>query len=154
MAIDKLIRPRGLTTDIIVFTLEDEKLKIMLIKRASEPFLGSWALPGSFLRDNEGSKGAALRTLKEKAGVINVYLEQLYTFDGSERDPRGKICTITYFALVPPKKTILEKSGKNIQTPSFFPINKLPKLAFDHKSIINYAAKRLQSKLEYTIYFI
>lgn len=147
--IQKLIQSRGLTTDVVMFTLEDDKLKVLLIRRASEPFKGSWALPGSFLLNEEGSQEAAVRTLKEKAGVKNVYLEQLYTFDGSGRDPRGRVCTVAYFALVPRHKIKLE-TGKNIQTPSFFSLNKLPKLAFDHKKIIEYAVKRLQAKLEYT----
>src|SRR3989344_7464595 len=119
---NEFISPRGLTTDVVIFTLEDEGLKVLLINRANKPFLGSWALPGSFLRDSEGSQKAAFRTLKEKAGVINVYLEQLYTFDGSGRDPRGKICTIAYFALVPRQKIEFQK-GQKIQTPSFFSVN-------------------------------
>lgn len=146
---NKLIRPQGLTTDVVIFTIEDDELKALLIKRANEPFRESWALPGGFLFDEEDSQDAALRILKEKAGVNNVYLEQLYTFDGSGRDPRGKICTVTYFALVPRHKIKFE-GGNNIQTPSFFPIKKLPKLAFDHNRIVDYAIKRLQAKLEYT----
>lgn len=146
---NKLIRPQGLTTDVVIFTIEDEELKVLLIKRASEPFKSVWALPGGFLFDDEGSQDAASRILKEKAGVKNVYLEQLYTFDGSGRDPRGKVCTITYFALVPRHKIKFER-GENIQTPFFFSVNKLPKPAFDHKKITDYAVKRLQSKLEYT----
>ena len=145
----RLIGPRGLTTDVVIFTIEDGKLKVLLIKRVNEPSLGYWALPGSSWCGKEGSQKAATRTLKEKAGVSNVYLEQLYTFDGPGRDPRGKVCTITYFALVPRYKIKFE-GEKNIQTPSFFLVNKLPRLAFDHKRIIDYSVRRLQSKLEYT----
>lgn len=145
----KLIRSRGLTTDIVIFTIEHNRLKALLIKRTNEPFKEEWALPGGFVWDNEGSQDAAFRILKEKAGVKNVFLEQLYTFDGSGRDPRGRVCTVVYFALVL-FKDIHIKSGKNIQTPIFYPVNKLPKLAFDHKKIVDYAVKRLRSKLEYT----
>jgi len=146
---NKLIRPRGLTTDVVIFTMEDEKLKVLLIKRANEPFKGMWALPGGFLLEKEGSQEAAFRILKEKAGIKNVYLEQLYTFDGSGRDPRGSVCTVSYFALTP-RQTITFDPGEDIQTPVFFSADKLPKLAFDHQGIVNYAKKRLQAKLEYT----
>lgn len=149
MVSQKLIKPQGLTTDIVIFTIEDEELKVLLIRRANDPFRGKWALPGGFIFNNEGSQDAALRVLKSKAGVQNVYLEQLYTFDNSGRDPRGRVCTIAYFALIPRHK-IKFKNGKNIQMPSFFAVKNLPKLAFDHKNIINYAISRLQAKLEYT----
>lgn len=145
----KLIQPPALTTDVVIFTIEDGLLKVLLIKRNNEPFKNEWALPGGFILNDEGSRTAASRVLKEKASVRNVYLEQLYTFDGSGRDPRGQVCTVAYFALVLHKNLTLE-SGKNIQTPLFYPVKRLPKLAFDHKGIINYAVKRLQSKLEYT----
>lgn len=145
----KLIRPHGLTTDVIIFTIEEGLLKVLLIKRANEPFKDSWALPGGFIWDNEGSRDAASRILKEKAGLKNVYLEQLYTFDGSGRDPRGRVCTVTYFALVL-RQDISFKLTKNIQNPMLYSVNKLPQLAFDHKKIIDYAIKRLQAKLEYT----
>ncbi|HEY4474971.1 MAG TPA: NUDIX domain-containing protein [Candidatus Paceibacterota bacterium] len=145
----KLIRPHSLTTDVIIFTIENGKLKILLIKRANDPFKNKWALPGGFINDNEGSQDAALRVLKNKAGLKNVYLEQLYTFDGSSRDPRGRVCTVVYFALVL-LEDIKFESGKKLQTPVFYPVNKLPQLAFDHKKIVTYAIKRLRSKLEYT----
>jgi len=145
----KLIRPHSLTTDVIIFTIENGQLKILLIKRANDPFKNKWALPGGFINDNEGSQDAALRVLKNKAGLKNVYLEQLYTFDGSSRDPRGRVCTVVYFALVL-LEDIKFESGKKLQTPVFYPVNKLPQLAFDHKKIVTYAIKRLRSKLEYT----
>ena len=145
----KLIRPHSLTTDVIIFTIENGQLKILLIKRANDPFKNKWALPGGFINDNEGSQDAALRVLKNKAGLKNVYLAQLYTFDGSSRDPRGRVCTVVYFALVL-LEDIKFESGKKLQTPVFYPVNKLPQLAFDHKKIVTYAIKRLRSKLEYT----
>lgn len=149
VAIAKLLEFKSVTSDVVVFTIENRELEVLLIKRANKPFLGSWALPGGFISREEGSRDAALRVLKEKAGVANVYLEQLFTFDDSGRDPRGRVCTIAYFALVPRSKIKFEK-GKSIQTPLFFHIKNLPGLAFDHKKIIRYAAKRLRSKLEYT----
>ena len=131
----KIIRLHSLTTDVIIFTIENGQLKILLIKRAHDPFKNKWALPGGFIDNNEGSQDAAFRVLKNKAGLKNVYLEQLYTFDGSGRDPRGRVCTVVYFALVL-LEDIKFESGKKLQTPVFYPVNKLPQLAFDHKKIV------------------
>lgn len=131
----------SVTADTVIFTIDENRLKVLLIKRANAPFQNWWALPGVFLLKNEGVDKAALRALKEKAGVKISYLEQLYTFDSEHRDPRGHVISTTYFALCP--NTKLQKSY-------LFPINKLPKPAFDHKKIINYAVSRLRAKLEYT----
>ncbi len=138
-----------IATDIVIFTINNDELQVLLIKRDHKPFQNSWALPGGFLHDKATTQDTAKRILKEKAGITNVYIEQLFTFDGLQRDPRGRIVSITYFALVPDQK-IKIKSGKNVQTPTFFSVKKLPPLAFDHKDIIRYAQKRLQAKLEYT----
>ena len=140
---------QSVTTDVVIFTVEDDHLNVLLIKRSNAPFQNFWALPGGFLHENESPEKAAARVLKDKAGITNVYLEQLYTFADSGRDPRGSIITISYFALAPQDKIKINKSDKT-QTPTFYPIKKMPKLAFDHKGIIGYALKRLQSKLEYT----
>jgi len=140
---------QSVTTDVVIFTIEDDQLKVLLIKRANEPFKDQWALPGGFLLENEDPDKAASRILWNKSGIKNVYLEQLYTFGGSGRDPRGKIITISYFALAPKDKIKIVASPK-IQTPTFRSIKKLPDMAFDHNRIITYALQRLQSKLEYT----
>lgn len=145
----KLYTPPAVTVDTVIFTIEDGQLKVLLIKRADQPFKGSWALPGGFLLKNETSEQGALRILKEKAGVKSVYVEQLYTFDGVGRDPRGHVLTVAYFALAPRDKIRFEGNG-DLQTPAFHSVKKLPSLAFDHKNIISYAIKRLQAKLEYT----
>lgn len=139
----------SVTTDVVIFTIENKELKVLLIKRARGPYKNFWALPGSFIQKNETSKDAALRTLANKAGVKNVYIEQLYTFDENRRDPRGQIMSVTYFALVP-RQNIKFEGLKDLQRPTFLSVRKLPHLAFDHKEIINYASQRLQSKLEYT----
>ena len=115
----KFIWPSGLTTDIVIFTVEEGSLKVLLIKRANEPFQDKWALPGGFPFKDETTHQAALRILEKKAGIKNVYVEQLYTFDGSGRDPRGHVCTVAYFALAHRHKITFE-SGKNVQTPAFF----------------------------------
>ncbi len=140
---------QSVTTDIVIFTIEENELRVLLIKRANEPFKNQWALPGGFLFQDEEPEHAALRVLKDKAGIKDVYVEQLYTFGGSGRDPRGKVITISYVALAPKDKIKIYESSK-IQNPTFRSVKKLPDTAFDHNRIINYALKRLQSKLEYT----
>ena len=141
--------PIAATVDVVIFTIEEDELKVLLIKRANDPYKNHWALPGGFLNHDEPTKAAALRILNNKAGVKDVYLEQLYTFDTLGRDPRGHIITVSYFALVNPDAMRLQKI-EDLQTPTFFNIKKLPRLAFDHETIIEYAKKRLAYKLEYT----
>lgn len=145
----KLYTSPALTVDVIIFTIEDEKLKVLLIKRADKPFRDKWALPGGFLLKNETTERAALRILEEKAGVKNVYLEQLYTFDSLKRDPRGHVVSVSYFSVVNRKIIVFEK-GSNIQTPTLQPVENIPGLAFDHNEIVAYALQRLSYKIEYT----
>src|SRR3989344_5736408 len=90
----------SVTVDLVIFTVIDNELKVLLIKRGQEPFIDFWALPGGFVRINESLEEAALRELKEETGIQKVYLEQLYTFGNPKRDPRGRVVTISYFALV------------------------------------------------------
>jgi len=91
----------GITVYLVIFTVNKDKLKVMLAKRAEAPFSGCWSLPGGFLLVGESLEDAAFRVLKEKAGVKDVYLEQLYTFGKPNRDPRTRVITVAYFALIP-----------------------------------------------------
>ncbi len=136
------------TVDIVIFTIYNEKLHILLIQRKSQPFQNSWASPGGFLEKDETLIEAAGRELCEETGVRRIYLEQLYTFGDPGRDPRGRVITVAYFALVPAPLEI--SAGSDAKSAKWWPVNGLPKLAFDHKKIINYAMDRLQAKLEYT----
>lgn len=138
----KLYFPPAVTVDAVIFTVEKGQLKVLLVKRLIQPFNGRFALPGGFLMKNETSRQAAGRILKEKTGLAKVYLEQLYTFDDLQRDPRGHVLTVAYFALI--NRDNLKSSGE------LRAVSKLPKLAFDHKDIIAYALQRLRYKLEYT----
>lgn len=137
------------TADAVIFTVQDGALKVLLIKRARAPYANQAALPGGFLLKNETTKDAVLRILRDKAGVKNVYVEQLYTFDERGRDPRGQVFSVAYFALVPNVKLVL-RNGEDLQRPRLASARNLPKLAFDHKKIIKYAVRRLRAKLEYT----
>lgn len=145
---EKFFNP-GVTVDIVVFTIEEDTLRVLLIKRADVPYKGAYALPGGFVHEGETSRDAALRVLATKAGVKDVYVEQLFTFDNLGRDPRGQIMSVTYFALVPREK-IQVVDGPLTEQPSFLSVKNPPELAFDHKEILSYATKRLTDKILYT----
>jgi 8-oxo-dGTP diphosphatase len=138
----------GIAVDVVLFTIEDDHLDVLLIKRNKKPFKNGWALPGGFIQKNETAEKTALRVLKKEAGVNNIYLEQLYTFSDINRDPRGRIISISFFALARKDKTWFK--GKELLTPTLTPLSKITKLIFDHNKILNYAIQRLKAKLEYT----
>lgn len=138
-----------LTVDIIIFTVENGQFKTLLIKRKSPPFKGKWALPGGFLKKEEPIYSAVLRELKEETGVEGVYLEQLYTFGEPKRDPRGRVITVAYYALAP-RELMKIKAADDAKNAKLFSMTELPKLAFDHKKILNYALFRIRNKIQYT----
>jgi 8-oxo-dGTP diphosphatase len=137
------------TVDIVVFTVHEETLQVLLIERGIDPFKGRYALPGGFVRAEETLEKAAFRELLEETGTKDVYLEQLYTFGDPHRDPRGRVVTVAYYALVPTDKSPL-LAGTDAATAGWYPVSTLPPLAFDHKKIVEYAVDRLRNKLEYT----
>lgn len=139
----------SVTVDLVVFTIKDNMLKILLIKRDVEPFKGTWAIPGGFVKMEESLEDAAKRKLEEETGVKDVYMEQLYTFGEQERDPRGRVITIAYIALINSENVKLS-STIDVSDVQWFSIKKLPPLAFDHRNILDYAIKRLKWKFEYT----
>lgn len=135
--------------DAVIFTLEDRRLKVLLIRRRFKPFRGRCALPGGFIRPNEDLYKAAQRELQEETGVKNIFLEQLYTFGSPRRDPRGRVISAVYFALAP-RHLIKFKVSDDAQEAGLFEVKFLPKLAFDHRQIIKYALTRLRNKIDYT----
>ena len=135
--------------DIIIFTIKDEKLQTLLIKMKKKPFANCWAAPGGMVRPNESVDDAAKRILNEKSGVSGVYLEQLYTFGKINRDPFGRVVSVAYFALVPSDSLFL-KTTKEYGDIKWFPIDKLSKLAYDHREIVKCAINRLRNKLGYS----
>jgi len=137
----------SVAVDIVIFTVINNSLKVLLIERLLDP--KSWALPGGFVLKNEDLEQAAKRELREEAGISDVYLEQLYTFGDPKRDSRGRVISVAYFALVNAEKVNL-RSGSDAKQAKWFSLKELPKLAFDHQNILNYARKRLIWKLEYT----
>jgi 8-oxo-dGTP diphosphatase len=134
--------------DLVLFTIRDSRLQVLLIRRGLAPFLGRWALPGGFVRDGESLDDAAFRELREETGVKDVYLEQLYSFGEPDRDPRGRVLSVAYFALVSADRTL--EPGTDAAEAAWHPAGAVPPLAFDHAGILSYALERLRNKLEYT----
>jgi 8-oxo-dGTP diphosphatase len=137
-----------LTVDIVLFTIRDPRLELLLIKRLAKPFEHRYALPGGFVLEDESLEAAAARELQEETGVDKVYLEQLYTFGDPKRDPRGRVITVAYYALVPRPQAL--HAGPDASYAAWFPVTELPPLAFDHRKIVEYAHQRLRNKLDYT----
>ena len=139
----------GLTVDCVVFGLdEQDSLKVILILRKLPPFQGQWALPGGFVHLDETLEEAAFRELREETGIENVFLEQLYTFGGLDRDPRERIVTVAYYALVNLREYDIEATTDAMDA-AWFAIDELPKLPFDHQQIFETALNRLRGKIRY-----
>ena len=139
----------AVTVDIAIFTIRGDELKVLLIKRALEPFVGRWALPGGFVGIDESLIDAAKRELAEETGVSAAYLEQLYTFGAPDRDPRERVISVTYFALMP-SDALEIKAASDAEGVGWFSIDELPDLAFDHSDILGMALERLAAKLDYS----
>lgn len=136
----------AVTTNVVIFTILDDKLKLLLVKRPRPPFQGVWALPGGFITMDEDLEASALRALERETGVAGVYLEQLFTFGRPDRDPRERVITVAYYALVPPDRLRVSER----QDVGWFAFEALPSLAFDHQEIVTMAAQRLAAKLDYS----
>jgi 8-oxo-dGTP diphosphatase len=141
--------PRAaLTVDCVVFGFDQAELKVLLIKRGIAPFKGKWALPGGFVRVDETVDEAARRELAEETNLHGVFLEQLYTFGTINRDPRERVVTVAYFALV----ALAEHPATGATDASeaaWHPVAGLPALAFDHAEVLETAIQRLRSKVRY-----
>ncbi len=145
---DDYERP-SVTVDVVIFSLVDEDLRILLIQRKHAPYQNMWAIPGGFVKMDESLEEAAVRELFEETGVSGMYIEQLYTFGEPNRDPRTRVITVAYFALIPHDVLRLQ-AGDDAAETAWFSIWDLPELAFDHRKILDYALTRLRYKLEYS----
>jgi len=138
-----------LAVDAVVFGFDYGDLKILLIKRGLEPFIGQWALPGGFVRKGESPDAAVRRELAKETGIAQeVFLEQLYTFGEPDRDPRGWVLTVAHFALVKLSDFTI-KAATDAKDVQWFRVSDLPQLAFDHAKIISMALQRLKGKVRY-----
>jgi len=138
-----------LTTNIVVFTLRDEQLKLLLVRRANAPYQGYWSQPGGVVGEDEDIEANATRKLEEGTGVSGVYLEQLYTFGTPERDPRERVVSVAYYALVASKRLRL-RTDEHSEGVGWFALDELPELAFDHAQMADTAHQRLAAKLDYS----
>lgn len=137
-----------ITVDIVLFTIRHRALHVLLIRRGIKPYEGRYAIPGGFVLEDESLDAAASRELYEETGVRDVYLEQLYTFGDVRRDPRGRVVTVAYYALVPESGDV--RGGSDAREAAWFPVSDLPSLAFDHARIVDTALERLRGKLSYS----
>lgn len=144
----------SVAVDFLLFTIEDDELKVLMVRRKEEPFSGMLALPGVAVLEDETLEHAARRCLEEETGITeSIYLEQLYTWgDNCNRDPRGRVISISYMALIP-REQLIEKIGERVLEVGFESVEKLlneEQLAFDHREIIQYGRERIRNKTEYT----
>lgn len=142
----------NIAVDVVIFTLRDRDLQACLVRRGGATFMGYWALPGGRVHPDETLEDAAARILNDRTGVHDVYLQQLYTFGDVNRDPRGRVISVTYFALVSAEQ--LEQNqrqdDKSSDSVAWHSVYDLPQLAFDHAEILDYALTRLRYKIEYS----
>ena len=133
--------PRAsITADIIIFLKESNSNKILLIKRGRGPFKNTWALPGGFMDMDETIEKTAIRELEEETSLKNIELKQLYTFSEINRDPRHRTVSIVFYGFTD-KNNCKAVGGDDASEATWFDITDLPKLAFDHKEIIDFAIK-------------
>ncbi|OGH46979.1 MAG: hypothetical protein A3A51_01225 [Candidatus Levybacteria bacterium RIFCSPLOWO2_01_FULL_39_10] len=147
--LSKIEKP-AVSVTVLIFSINDGRLEVVLINRVREPFVGFWSLPGDILPIKNDLDEAAKKILFDKTGIKNIYLEQLYTFGDPKRDPRGRVITVAYFALLPYNSVDLSKAPDALHA-KWIPVKNLStNLAFDHKKIIAYGAERLKNKIEYS----
>lgn len=136
----------AVTTDCVIFGFDGSELQVLLIERGIEPFKGKWAFPGGFLKMDETAREGALRELKEETGLENAYIEQFNTYSNPWRDPRERVITIAHYALVRIQEV---KGGDDAAKAQWFPIDKVPQLAFDHDKILRDAMRKLRERIHF-----
>jgi 8-oxo-dGTP diphosphatase len=137
----------AVAADACLFTVQEAKLKILLIRRADEPYKGDWALPGGFVNIDETLEQAVQRELEEETGASGFYFEQLEAFGAVDRDPRERVISVAYVALAPAEHIKL-KADSDASEVAWFAIDSLPDLAFDHATMVSRAVQRVRAKLE------
>jgi 8-oxo-dGTP diphosphatase len=146
--VTKYERP-SVTVDVVIFSVVEGQLKVLLIQRKNWPFEGTWAIPGGFVDMDEPLEDAAARELYEETGIEGVYLEQFYTFGQPDRDPRTRVISVAYLALVDAGQ-LQPRAADDAADVGWFPVHEPPPLAFDHVDMLKRAFQRLRHKLEST----
>ncbi|MDO4497277.1 MAG: NUDIX domain-containing protein [Bacteroidales bacterium] len=136
----------SVTTDCVIFGFDGQSLQVLLIERGIEPFKGRWAFPGGFLNPDESAEVGALRELKEETGLDGAYIEQFHTYTDPNRDPRERVITIAYYALV---RIQAVQGGDDAARAKWFPIEEVPQLAFDHDRILRDATRKLRERIHF-----
>lgn len=136
----------AVTTDCVIFGFDGERLQVLLIERGIEPFKGRWAFPGGFIKMDETAEEGALRELKEETGMENAFIQQFHTFSNPLRDPRERVITIAYYALVRIQEV---KGGDDAASARWFPLDEIPALAFDHDHMLRMATQRLRQEIHF-----
>jgi 8-oxo-dGTP diphosphatase len=146
----RAIRPDqiAVTVDVVTFIIQEGRLHVLLIKRRNPPYQGMWAIPGGFVEVDEPLETAAARELREETGLHDIYMEQLYTYGAPLRDPRGRVVSVVYLAVIGVGAD--PHADDDATDAAWFAVDELPPLAFDHADILYYAVQRLRYKLEYT----
>ena len=136
----------AVTTDCVIFGFDGERLQVLLIERGIEPYKGKWAFPGGFLKMDETTEEGALRELREETGLERAYIQQFHTFSDPHRDPRERVITIAYYALVKIQEV---HGGDDAASARWFPLSEIPSLAFDHDYILRMATQRLREEIHF-----
>jgi 8-oxo-dGTP diphosphatase len=136
--------------DAVVYQIRAGRLSVLLIRRERAPFAGLWALPGGFVEPDEDLSAAARRELREETGIDLSWMEQLYSFGDPQRDPRGRVISVSYLAIVPADEKVQPHAGDDARQAEWFDADHLPAMAFDHQTILEVARQRLRAKIEYT----
>lgn len=131
----------AVTTDCVILTFHEDRLKILLIRRGIEPYKGCWALPGGFLRMDESAEEGAVRELREETGVTGCTIKQFHTFSAPGRDPRERVITIAFYALMKWQKAT---GADDAELAEWLPVDSLPPLAFDHEEIVRMAMESIR----------
>ena len=136
----------AVTTDCVIFGFDGERLQVLLVERGIEPYKGRWAFPGGFLKMDETAEEGALRELREETGLERAYIQQFHTFSDPHRDPRERVITIAYYALVKIQEV---HGGDDAASACWFPLSEIPSLAFDHDYILRMATQRLREEIHF-----
>lgn len=136
----------SVTTDCVIFGFDGTKLNVLLVERGIEPYKGRWAFPGGFLKMDEDAETGAMRELKEETGLTEAYIKQFHTFSTPDRDPRERVITIAYYALVRMQEV---KGGDDAAKAAWFALDDVPSLAFDHDLILRVALKEVRKQIHF-----